>query len=563
MVKRFGVLAFVACAIAAMVVPQLAGGASGSRRAAQPRERASYPHGDRSRCPDAPTCAEIYTWHQYYTGHDEPAVLFYSKTAGAGNDMTYQLHLPKDPPTPPQNGGTENFQLHPAFWFGMAVCDTQSAPNPGGSSLGPSKPCRPDSDSNIYNSANPASSRYIGLHPGTAFMEMQFYPPGWAPWQLPGGISCSASHWCASLNIDSYSQNMNTGVDNNSACLNTVGVEPFQFAYITKNGHSQAPANPVDATAATYTPNPKKDLFMKSGDHITVRLHDTPHGMQVNLKDVTTGQVGWMTASPANGFAQINYRPSASKCTVTPYAFHPMYSTSSPNTRVPWAAHSYNVSFSDEIGHFEYCDNGAVEPDGTCAQSTRTDNDGVDADDVGCLPASVSTRYPVSGCAGTDYDFDGPPYRNDWPGTFKSPASDKKLHPTPIRFSSPLIGGSTNYSQVAFEADMPRIEQYTTPPCQRLQSDPHPGTGCVNPPAGARFYPFYTTTGTGTSCLWQEGGPYLPGTTNTFGGSSTSEFGTRASGNMLRLFYPNAGNTVTRIYEDFRNIQSSNPCLSK
>ena len=33
-----------------------------------------------------------------------------------------------------------------------------------------------------------------------------------------------------------------------------------------------------------------------------------------------------------------------------------MYATSSEHTRVPWAAHSYNVAFSDEIGHFEYCD---------------------------------------------------------------------------------------------------------------------------------------------------------------------------------------------------------------
>jgi hypothetical protein len=26
-------------------------------------------------------------------------------------------------------------------------------------------------------------------HPGTAFMEMQFYPPDWVPFQNPGGIS--------------------------------------------------------------------------------------------------------------------------------------------------------------------------------------------------------------------------------------------------------------------------------------------------------------------------------------------------------------------------------------
>jgi hypothetical protein len=32
-----------------------------------------------------------------------------------------------------------------------------------------------------------------------------------------------------------------------------------------------------------------------------------------------------------------------------------MYSTSSEQTRVIWAAHTYNTSFTDEIGHFENC----------------------------------------------------------------------------------------------------------------------------------------------------------------------------------------------------------------
>ena len=63
-----------------------------------------------------------------------------------------------------------------------------------------------------------------------------------------------------------------------------------------------------------------------------------------------------MTASVANGFAQILFEPASSTCHESPYAFRPMYSTSSEHTRVPWAAHTYNVAFSDEIGHFEYCD---------------------------------------------------------------------------------------------------------------------------------------------------------------------------------------------------------------
>src|SRR6202008_498546 len=79
---------------------------------------------------------EAYSYEGNYIGHDEPSVLFYSGRAGAGNTQTYNLTLPTDPPMQPKQdgtGGTWNFQLHPAFWLGVAMCDDQSAPNPGGS----------------------------------------------------------------------------------------------------------------------------------------------------------------------------------------------------------------------------------------------------------------------------------------------------------------------------------------------------------------------------------------------------------------------------------------------
>src|SRR5947209_866479 len=65
----------------------------------------------------------------HYVGHDEPSDLFYSKVSGSGNQMRYELILPNDPAgNQPQKGKGWNFQLHPAFWFGMAMCDTQSYP---------------------------------------------------------------------------------------------------------------------------------------------------------------------------------------------------------------------------------------------------------------------------------------------------------------------------------------------------------------------------------------------------------------------------------------------------
>jgi hypothetical protein len=50
---------------------------------------------------------------------------------------------------------------------------------------------------------------------------------------------------------------------------------------------------------------------------------------------------------------------------------------------------------------------------------------------VGCFPASDSLLVPVSGCLGSDGDFDGPPYLNDWPGT-GSARHDAKYEPQPI-----------------------------------------------------------------------------------------------------------------------------------
>ncbi len=55
---------------------------------------------------------------------------------------------------------------------------------------------------------------------------------------------------------------------------------------------------------------------------------------------------------------------------------------------------------------------------------------------------------------------------------------------------------------------------------------------------GAQFYPFFSTTGSEDRCQWQEGGPYIPGTTNDFGGSSTTEFGP-----LLLTLFPVTGFT--------------------
>src|SRR5438067_2893289 len=111
-----------------------------------------------------------------------------------------------------------------------------------------------------------------------------------------------------------------------------------------------------------------------------------------------------MTASAANGFQQIVFDPSATRCSSRPYSFHPMYSTSSEHTRVPWAAHSYNVAFSDEIGHWEYCNHANVK--GVCVNPGVTENK-KDADDTQCFNADASLRIAIGGGYATAQDMYG------------------------------------------------------------------------------------------------------------------------------------------------------------
>jgi hypothetical protein len=265
-----------------------------------------------------------------------------------------------------------------------------------------------------------------------------------------------------------------------------------------------------------------------------------------------------MTASAANGFGAVRFAPTGKSCTNVPWDFHPAYSTSSPDTRVLWAAHSYNIAFSDEIGHFELCDAVAIGS-GKCSQPSATDPGAKDLDDDLCFPSALSLLLPLTGCTDSDVDFDGASYHANWPGTIANPARDAALHPSSVLFTSPLSGGA-NYDRVAFEANLPRIETNTNPPCQRHvanPADPNPGSGCVNPPAGAAFYPSYSTgTDSSRNCVWQIGGPNIPGTTNTFGGDSASEFGTTLEASV----YPGANGQPQSIYENFRTILPNNPC---
>ena len=238
---------YVVAAGAVAIAPVVA--TSGTTQAATHAVHAAATHVNPSRhmhidCAQAAAmCTEVAQSDDvfgHYVGHDEPSMLFYSNRPGSGNHMSYNVTLPKEPSAsnPNQVNKSYSFELNGTDWFGMAMCDTQSFPEQV-------KTCPPDSDSNILS---PSTSP---KHVGQAFMEMQFYPPGWIQWptwaKAVGASSCDPHKWCAAMNIDSLSLNPVTNKANNPGCLAKAGFEYLNFAFITKNGKSTGPANPLDS----------------------------------------------------------------------------------------------------------------------------------------------------------------------------------------------------------------------------------------------------------------------------------------------------------------------------
>ena len=169
----------------------------------------------------------------------------------------------------------------------------------------------------------------------------------------------------------------------------------------------------------------------------------------------------------------------------------------------------------------------------------------------------------IGGCLNTDGDFDSVSYNFTWPGSITNHTADRLLNAQPVRFTSPLSQGH-NYSTMAFESNISRSESDDTAFrvqtfCQRHianPADPNPGVGCVNPPPHSNFYPFYSTTNAQGTCWFQQGGPYIPGTVNKFGGSAAAEYG-----NLRVVSYPTAPfGTITRRFNDFRSDPIGNPC---
>lgn len=381
----------------------------------------------------------------YYVGHDEPTVNFFSSAKGSGNNMTYEFILPKDPTS---SKGFKSYENYVTFWVGMSLCDSESYPQ---------NPCLPDSNLNtgmgIYSS-----------DAGAAFLELQFYEPGWPTFL---NVSCSLTKWCAALNIDSLECTFQF------AYCNPQCTEPVNFAFLTTNGVPIGPPSPQHQDLKSYDiPANPSVLYMNSGDKILANIHDTPNGLETHIKDLTTGKSAFMVASASNGFMQTNI----ANCQGSPYNFHPEYSTAGPNNLLPWGADQNNIALDVEIGHYQVFDH--------------------DSDDAFC---STPPGQAKVACLGTDYDFDGYSYtQRAWPST----ASATAMNAMPVTFLSLTpgkIGPQSNGKSYP-------IFQFATEPGATLGSPPD--NACNTLVANscsvdnldflrtfAGFYPYYSTKG--------------------------------------------------------------------
>ena len=331
-----------------------------------------------------------------YIGHDEPDLNFTSSQPGSGDNVTWTVTLPTDPaalPTVANPGSdvTHTFELTPALWFSMALCDPNSYPL---------NPCTPNSDS---NAPAPECLQVFPCHNylggGNAFMELQFYPPGFST-----GISTDNTHYSSALTIDSAEVTPNFESQNEDC------TEPVNFALIARNGVPAGPPSPQLADLASGLAN-AETLLMNPGDTISVHLFDAPapgggHALMAVERDLTTGQIGFMQASAHNGFMTTNEQT----CDGTPFNFEPLYSTAKPENVTPWGAGNETISASVEIGtssRARRCTTRCRTSSGADLVTTTwnhcvgpyedaPDGDGVDTvepSDAPCFPAGTRSRW--------------------------------------------------------------------------------------------------------------------------------------------------------------------------
>jgi hypothetical protein len=462
----------------------------------------------------------------HYIGHDEPDSTFLSNRPGSGGNVTWTVTLGRDPAAAPGDSTPGKdvshwFELTPAPWFSMALCDPNSYPQ---------TPCTPNSDSNAPTCLGPNCTTATSGG-GSTFMEMQLYPPGNPP--FADSESCDGTHWCAALTIDSLE--CTAGF----ALCNPDCEEPANFAFIQKDGVPAGPPAPQNADLSTSTPN-SSTLLMNPGDTIRIHMFDAraPGGSRaftVVIDDLTQHTSGFMQASAANGFQNT----SMATCAGTPFNFQPEYSTAAPGNINPWGAIATDISTEFETGHWEPCtslsdeitnpfdqaDTGGTynECSGPYESAGPPDGTTPEAGEAVCYnagdthpgyagPGTSSPPDEMTGCQDNvfqngDLDFDGTPYWTEWP-TGTTP----NRYPSTFVEQFPTTNGS-QYSRYFFQTDI-ALSESTCEGNTLGGTGPTSSTGCTVPPQGpGHFYPYWSSVHFGNSCALEFGnvssGPFL------------------------------------------------------
>jgi hypothetical protein len=251
---------------------------------------------------------------------------------------------------------------------------------------------------------------------------------------------------------------------------------------------------------------------MNPGDKLQIHIFDnrSAGALETRVRDLSTGQTGFMLASANNGFMNT----SIADCSGTPWNFRPLYSTAKTANQGGWAAANINVAY--EVGHFTPCTRlrvfSPVRVGGFLDKSWKFckgpyENAGppdgskpsAEPNDAPCFKAgSTHGRLNadpnlVTGCTGGDLDYDGTSYWADWPKSL-TPG----MFPSAMTIQQPTTVGAHRY---------PRMQFLTDNPASNIRCNPAKPTTCRVPPVQApgRFYPYWTLAKVRGSCVWEFG----------------------------------------------------------
>ena len=345
--------------------------------------------------------------------------------------------------------GTWNFQLHPAFWLGMALCDNQSAPE------FTHAPCAPEQRHQHLRRHEPGRRRTTSA---STRARRSSRCSSTRPAGRPGRRASAATRrkWCAAMAIFSLQPGSEHGRPEQRRLPATrSAIEPANFAFITKSGVPHAPPAPLGQTDG--------DVHAERGDrpvHELGRPADGRHPRRRRRPDGDRPRPDDRPDRLDDGERRQRLRAGqlrAGRGDLPPGAVHVP-----PDVRDLERAHARAVGGAQLQRRLLGRDRAlrvllgrsparaaTASPTTRARSTTTTRAASARPSRCSCRSEAVSPPTPTS---------TAPRTRPDWPGTDPNRGQDTKYHPTAITFTSPLFNGTQNYSRVAFEADLPRIE---------------------------------------------------------------------------------------------------------